>query len=1109
MEGSGWRDRLRSGRISVATEEEESEGSEGNLDSDQSLSTWSSLSEAHTDCKAQSHNAQCLLRPPRWVEVRRSDGARRADSRSIVAGRVHTNPCVEELPGIGPTVGMRDGASQSAAVTSRANCGIAPAAAAMTTRAPFLPMLLAALRLAACSFPEEPGPLLSAPAEVARHYPVFLGRAHRSYVRHESLYVQSVLRVNRTLYIGARDDLYRVELDHVSGDEMFYSKKRTWESNRNDIRICRMKGKHEEECRNYMKVLLSQPNGLFVCGTNALNPAVRQLHRMSVQSRVGNESRQCLEVRQKAGSERLAEFGNQDNWQTKGRLGTRHVSGNALQSVMRRRGFKQGALSRSGNGIQVCLISFRVSSMERHGRERRWTWQVLGQTRRNVLASTKYPQKIYSSSQRVTLIIFNFALKSSGRKKYSKIDRSHRERGARTSERACTFLCARHRPSARGVSIRSLMRPDHSCRCLLFPSIPGSAVCAFDMQQLARVFEGRFKEQKSPESIWTPVPDELVPRPRPGGCAGQGSRFSSSTAFPDEVLNFIKTHPLMDEAIPLLGYRPWIVKTMVRYQLNTMVVDTEAGPNKNRTVVFLGSTRGTVLKFLIMPGKESSYSSSNIFLEELEGYNPERCGDETAQARQPLSLTLDTPSHTLLMAFHSCVVRLPVARCHLHSRCMKNCISSRDPYCGWTRGSTCSLLRPGTRLPFVQDVEYGNTTHLGDCDGGQITKSTLVLARRSAEEPLEAGSVPEHREAPSSRVGDGLLRESFMDEPESLVTLNLLVVAAVSAFSTGAALSGLAVCWIMGQKHRQRSHSSASSSGSQRKGEKERVGPGPSGSGSVMSVSRHSAPERPRAQGETLFVMPNGWVKAGDLDPGLLPTPEQTPLQQKRPTPGLRLSDSGSSWDQSQTFLNPAGIQCPPPPAAIFLSSKLLQGAGDRRHEDSVDRQRYVSLYKYREQGVRSGTLLRKSAGDYNYPMTPQDSPDRRRVVSAPSTQMEYSGEALRWTHEAGYIYSGHGTTPTAGLHYGPAGAHPPGLSRSGLHGSRGLMDLAEFSHLLGKGGALPEIIRVRPLRSVERALLLLLLGNWVQHLTSDVYQEISAKRRTINPRDTHTHTHT
>ena len=179
-------------------------------------------------------------------------------------------------------------------------------------------------------------------------------------------------------------------------------------------------------------------------------------------------------------------------------------------------------------------------------------------------------------------------------------------------------------------------------------SIPGSAVCVFDMQQLARVFEGRFKEQKSPESIWTPVPDELVPKPRysvftvplslththtnthyrthtptqsntrthtqpnipdkalklkqivllkdpstnytaayrlspfslvlpsisssplfslrPGGCAVQGSRFSSSSSYPDEVLNFVKTHPLMDDTVPLLGHRPWVVKTMGRYR---------------------------------------------------------------------------------------------------------------------------------------------------------------------------------------------------------------------------------------------------------------------------------------------------------------------------------------------------------------------------------------------------------------------------------------------------------------------------------------------------------------------------------------------------------------
>lgn len=54
-----------------------------------------------------------------------------------------------------------------------------------------------------------------------------------------------------------------------------------------------------------------------------------------------------------------------------------------------------------------------------------------------------------------------------------------------------------------------------------------------------------------------------------------------------------------------------------------MVVDTEAGPHKNRTVLFLGSTRGTILKFLIIPGGDS-VSHSSVFLEEVEGFNPEK-----------------------------------------------------------------------------------------------------------------------------------------------------------------------------------------------------------------------------------------------------------------------------------------------------------------------------------------------------------------------------------------------------------------------------------------------------------------------------------------------------
>lgn len=59
-------------------------------------------------------------------------------------------------------------------------------------------------------------------------------------------------------------------------------------------------------------------------------------------------------------------------------------------------------------------------------------------------------------------------------------------------------------------------------------------------------------------------PDHPSPLPRPGCCAAPGMQYNASSAFPDEILNFVKTHPLMDEAVPSLGHAPWIVRTLMR-----------------------------------------------------------------------------------------------------------------------------------------------------------------------------------------------------------------------------------------------------------------------------------------------------------------------------------------------------------------------------------------------------------------------------------------------------------------------------------------------------------------------------------------------------------------
>lgn len=56
-------------------------------------------------------------------------------------------------------------------------------------------------------------------------------------------------------------------------------------------------------------------------------------------------------------------------------------------------------------------------------------------------------------------------------------------------------------------------------------------------------FVGKFKEQATSNSAWLPVLNSKVPDPRPGTCV------NDTASLPDSVLNFIRSHPLMDKAV--------------------------------------------------------------------------------------------------------------------------------------------------------------------------------------------------------------------------------------------------------------------------------------------------------------------------------------------------------------------------------------------------------------------------------------------------------------------------------------------------------------------------------------------------------------------------------
>ncbi|MBZ3872872.1 Semaphorin-6D [Sciurus carolinensis] len=362
-------------------------------------------------------------------------------------------------------------------------------------------------------------------------------------------------------------------------------------------------------------------------------------------------------------------------------------------------------------------------------------------------------------------------------------------------------------------------------------SIPGSAVCAFSMDDIEKVFKGRFKEQKTPDSVWTAVPEDKVPKPRPGCCAKHGlaEAYKTSIDFPDETLSFIKSHPLMDSAVPPIADEPWFTKTRVRYRLTAIAVDRSAGPHQNYTVIFVGSEAGVVLKVL---AKTSPFSlNDSVLLEEIEAYNHAKCNAENEEDKKVISLQLDKDHHALYVAFSSCVIRIPLSRCERYGSCKKSCIASRDPYCGWLSQGACGRVTPGMLAGgYEQDIEYGNTAHLGDCHEILPTSTTPDYKifggptsdmEVSSSSVITVASIPEITPKvidtwrpkltssrkfvvqddpntsdftdPLSGIPKGVRWEVQSGESNQMVHMNVLITCVFAAFVLGAFIAGVAV----------------------------------------------------------------------------------------------------------------------------------------------------------------------------------------------------------------------------------------------------------------------------------------------------------------------------
>uniref|UniRef100_A0A8C1XZP2 Sema domain, transmembrane domain (TM), and cytoplasmic domain, (semaphorin) 6E n=1 Tax=Cyprinus carpio TaxID=7962 RepID=A0A8C1XZP2_CYPCA len=556
---------------------------------------------------------------------------------------------------------------------------------------------------------------------------------------------------------------------------LFVWQKLTWKTK--DVEKCTVRGKNSDECYNYIKVLVPRNDEtLFACGTNAFNPTCRN-YKMSSLEQDGEEV---------VGQARCPFESRQSN------VGL-FAGGDFYSATMTDFLASDAVIYRSLGESSPVLRTVKYDS--------KWLREP------HFLHAIEYGNYIYFFLSEIAVEYTTL-----GKVVFSRVARvCKNDNGGspRVLERYWTsFLKARLNCSVPGdsffyfdvlQSLTNVMQINHRPAVLgVFTtqanSITGSAICAFYMDDIEKAFNGKFKEQRNSELAWTPVPDEMVPKPRPGSCAGDGpaAGYKSSTDFPDETLTFIKSYPLMDEAVPSVNNRPCFTRTTSRY-LTQIAVDTAAGPYKNYTVLFLGSENGRVLKILASMHPNSTYSTQ--VLEDIDVYNSNMC-NVRGEDRRILGLELDKDHHALFVAFSSCVIRVPLSRCSDYGDCKKSCLSSRDPYCIWLSVGNCASVAPGFKSGFEQYVESGYPQYPDSCHGEFQTVRAprdhnsftpllhpytfllqLHFLHSSCSLPLSAG----------------VRRPPEVDKSNHSVHYTLLIACVLVAFVLGAFLSGFLV----------------------------------------------------------------------------------------------------------------------------------------------------------------------------------------------------------------------------------------------------------------------------------------------------------------------------
>ncbi|RWS31717.1 semaphorin-1A-like isoform X2 [Leptotrombidium deliense] len=456
-------------------------------------------------------------------------------------------------------------------------------------------------------------------------------------------------RDSDSVLVGARNTVYNLSL--VTLEE---NKRLEWYADKGDIQMCRVKGKSESDCQNYIRVLAKKAdNEILVCGTNAFTPRCR--HYLQTLTN--------YEMTQEIPGEGLCPYDPHHN---------------------------STAVFAENNLYVATVAGFSGADPLIY---------------RNPLRTEQFNPKH-----------LNVEYINCGKTVYSRVARvctSDKGGPHKFKKHWTSFLKARLNCSVTGNfpfyfdEILYNGKPQKLIYGVFTTpsnSVGASAVCAYRVQDILDVFEGPFKGQMTPDSNWLSVPSSKVPEPRPGRCS------NDSGSLPESTLNFLKDHTLMNNAVPAFWKSPLIIQTSLKYRFTQIAVDAqlETVSGRNYDVLFIGTDDGRVLKAInsascAMKGHHNHNQVVPVIIEDITVFPQKTIINNLLVYRTYYESKLIVVSENEIRS-------IPLFKCESRANTCGKCVALQDPYCAWDnieQKCTGSRKRFWNRDNFVQNIEDG------------------------------------------------------------------------------------------------------------------------------------------------------------------------------------------------------------------------------------------------------------------------------------------------------------------------------------------------------------------------------------------------------------------